>query len=86
MNKAGSKRKSDASAIAVPAKRSANVLVPEEVLRTMVSSLNAATLALMELPCRDVAARGRAVAVVADCKRQMNNILGIKRRAAKIGR
>ncbi|KAH7705446.1 hypothetical protein AAVH_27347 [Aphelenchoides avenae] len=80
MNKSGSKRKADSSEIAVPAKRSANVLVPEEVLRTMAASLNAATLALMDLPCGDVAARGCAVAVIADCKRQMNDLLGIQRR------
>lgn len=83
MNKSGSKRKADSSEIAVPAKRSANVLVPEEVLRTMAASLNAATLALMDLPCGDVAARGCAVAVIADCKRQMNDLLGIQRRVSE---
>lgn len=70
--------------MAVPAKRSANLLVPEDVLQSMAASLNAATLALMDLPCGDIAARGRAVAVMADCKRRMHDLLGIKRRVSEI--
>ncbi|KAH7693755.1 hypothetical protein AAVH_39205 [Aphelenchoides avenae] len=80
----GSKRKAAASETDVPAKRSTDVVVPEEMLRTMASSLNAATLALMALPSTDVAARGRVVAVMAECKRQINNVLGIKRRGPSV--
>ncbi|KAH7709215.1 hypothetical protein AAVH_23505 [Aphelenchoides avenae] len=78
----GSKRKATSSETDVPAKRSADVAVPEEVLRKLASALNAATLALMDLPSTDVAARGRVVAVMAACKRQINNVLGVKRRGA----
>ncbi|KAH7706939.1 hypothetical protein AAVH_25835, partial [Aphelenchoides avenae] len=80
----GSKRKAaDAPEIAMPAKRPTNFVVPEELavlLRTMASSLNDATLDLMALPTTDVASRGRVVAIMAECKRQLNDVLGVKRR------
>lgn len=76
----GSKRKASVLDTDVLANRTASGLVPEDVLRTMASSLNAAMLDLMALPSTDVAARGRVVAVIADCKRHLNNLLGIKRR------
>ncbi|KAH7707531.1 hypothetical protein AAVH_25230 [Aphelenchoides avenae] len=80
----GSKRKASALEIAVPAKRSTDVVVPEEMLRTMASSLNAATLELMNLPSTDLAARGRVVAVMAKWERRLNIVLGIKRRGTSI--
>ncbi|KAH7662498.1 hypothetical protein AAVH_43541, partial [Aphelenchoides avenae] len=83
MNKVGSKRKAAVSETTVPAKRPASVILREEaaaVLRTMASSLNAATLDLMALPSADIAARGRVVAAIAECKRQLDTLLGIKRR------
>ncbi|KAH7721309.1 hypothetical protein AAVH_11163 [Aphelenchoides avenae] len=80
----GSKRKAPASETDVPAKRSTDVAVPEEVLQKLASALNAATLALMGLPSTDVAARGRVVAVMAACKHQLNKVLGVKRRGASV--
>lgn len=82
----GNKRKAATSETAVPAKWPANVAVPEHVaalLETMASSLNAATLDLMDLQCTDFAARDRVLAVMTDCKRQLNNVLGIKRRVSQ---
>ncbi|KAH7719113.1 hypothetical protein AAVH_13442 [Aphelenchoides avenae] len=83
----GSKRQADASESDVPAKRSSGFLASEEVeavLRTIASSINVSTLALMNLPCADVAARGRVVDALAESERQLNNILGIKSRVASV--
>ncbi|KAH7698569.1 hypothetical protein AAVH_34336, partial [Aphelenchoides avenae] len=80
----GSKRKTAAPETAVPAKCSHSVLVPEEMLRTMASSLNAASLDLMALATTDVAARGRVVAVMAKWERQLNIVLGLKRRDVSV--
>lgn len=88
MKKAGSKRKTAAPELAVHAKRSASTLLPEEaaVLRTMASSLNTITHALMALPTPDVAARSRVTADLAEYKRQLNSFLGIKQRVSRICR
>lgn len=81
----GCKRKAATSGIAVPVQRRDNVFRSEDVaaqLGSITSSLNAAMLDVMNVQCTDVAARGRAVAVMAACKRQLNDVLGIKRRVS----
>ncbi|KAH7719090.1 hypothetical protein AAVH_13419 [Aphelenchoides avenae] len=83
----GNKRKAAVSETAVPAKRATNVIVPEELaalLRAVASSINTATLDLMNVPCTDVAARGRVVAALTESKRQLNSVLGIKKRGASV--
>lgn len=80
------KRKADASEVDVPAKQPTAALVSEEaeaMLRTVVSSINRTMLELMGLPCADVAARGRLVADLAESKRQLNDVLGIKQRVSQ---
>lgn len=82
----GSKRKTTASEVDVPAKRSTSVLVSEEaaaLLRSVASSINAVTLNLMNLPSTDVVARGRLVAALAESNRQLNSVLGIKQRVSQ---
>lgn len=79
----GSKRKTAVSETDVPAKRAAHVVVPAALLRTVAASLHAAMLDVMNVPCANVAARGRAVAAMDDCKRQLNDFLGIKRRVSQ---
>lgn len=84
----GNKRKAAVSETAVPAKRATNVIVPEELaalLRAVASSINTATLDLMNVPCTDVAARGRVVAALTESKRQLNSVLGIKKRVSSHG-
>ncbi|KAH7706938.1 hypothetical protein AAVH_25834 [Aphelenchoides avenae] len=81
MNKAGRKRKTAASKTDLPAKRPAKILASLAVLRKCASSIkNAAELDLMALPATDFAARVRTVTVDANCKRQLDSVLGVKRR------